>query len=785
VDEAVRALAEDLGPRMALVAVGGYGRQLMLPGSDVDLMVLHAGRGSGGGAKETAEQLFYPFWDEGLPLGHAVRTVEESLHAARDRVDVACSLLDARHVWGDRALFGRLEEALRALLSRQGDGFVERLRRDAQARHARHAPCSMALEPDLKEGSGGLRDVHAVGWVRQVRGGLLLRDKEAEALGEAEEVLVRLRSALHLETGKRTDRLFLEHQPHLAAAFGFDATEGLGATDALMRSLFEHARQVEHIRDLVFERAGADPGRQLDVPPVATPEEVMAAFAVAARSGAPLSSASLDALEAADLGPSPYEWTASTYRAFVEILAAGDPGSRAMEAMDRAGVLVRFLPQWEPVRCRPQRDPYHRFTVDVHLLQTAAVTARLLEEGSAQDPVLAAAAGAVPDRDAVLLGAFLHDIGKTGQGRHVEVGVREAGAALDRMGVADSTRAHVLFLVSNHLLLSETAVRRDLADENLVLDVSATVGDPGRLAMLYLLTAADAEATGPHARTPWRLALVRELVGKVQHVLESGVMAADRAEILQARTAAVRERLRDEPQRSVLHYLERLPRAYLLSVTPEAAAGHYRLLGPALAAAEVRTAAGSGERPGTYDLTVVAADRPGLLARIAASLALAGLNILSAQAFTTEDGVAIDLFTAEPAYLGDVDEERWRSVRHTLRRALDGRISLDHRVREKRRHYPPPSADVSTEVRVLNDASDFFTVVEVEASDRIGLLFDLARAFEELSLDVHLAKAATYGHRVVDVFYVRDLYGRKADDPEHAREIERVIRWRLDPEDQP
>jgi [protein-PII] uridylyltransferase len=488
-------------------------------------------------------------------------------------------------------------------------------------------------------------------------------------------------------------------------------------------------------------------------------------------------------LDAADLGPVPYEWTESTYRAFVEILGAGDPGSRALEAMDRAGLLVRFLPQWEPVRCRPQRDPYHRFTVDVHLLRTAAVAARLLEQGSPEDPVLAAAAGAVPDRDAVLLGALLHDIGKTGEGRHVEIGVRAAGAALDRMPVFEPTRAHVLFLVANHLLLSDTAVRRDLADENLVLDVAAAVADPGRLAMLYVLTVADAEGTGPHARTPWRLALVRELVGKVQHVLESGVMAAGRAEVLHARTSAVRERLREEPQ--VEAYLERLPRAYLLAVTPEAAAGHYRLLAPPLVAAEVRTAAGPGERPGTYDLTVVAADRPGLLARIAGSLALAGLNILSAQAFTTEDGVAIDLFTVEPAYRGDVDEERWRNVRHTLRRALDGRTSLDHRVRQKRRHYPPPPAEVATEVRVLNDASDFFTVVEVEAPDRIGLLFDLARAFEELSLDVHLAKVATYGHRVVDVFYVRDLYGRKADDPEHAREIERVIRWRLDLEEQP
>ncbi|HEV3474354.1 MAG TPA: ACT domain-containing protein, partial [Actinomycetota bacterium] len=246
------------------------------------------------------------------------------------------------------------------------------------------------------------------------------------------------------------------------------------------------------------------------------------------------------------------------------------------------------------------------------------------------------------------------------------------------------------------------------------------------------------------------------------------------------RLVRVRQLLEDEPRPSVDEYLERLPRPYLLGVTPETVAEHYRLVGPALAGAEVRTAAAPGSREGTYELTVVAADRPGLLAKIAGALALGGLNILSAQAFTTEDGVAIDVFVVDPGG-SEVDEERWRRIRQTLRKAIEGRVSLDYRLQEQRRHYAPARGDVPLRVRVLNDVSDFATVVEVEAPDRVGLLFDVARAFEELGLDVHVAKVATYGVRVVDAFYVRDLFGRKVEGDEHAREIERAILAWLSP----
>jgi [protein-PII] uridylyltransferase len=748
-------------------------------------MVLHAERRPQR-VRQAAERLFYPLWDARISLGHAVRTVDECLAGARERLDTACSLLDVRLLWGEASLVEDLRGRIHRLVSRDTPAFLRRLARDAADRHERHPACTTNLEPDLKGGAGGIRDLQSIDWGGRLfapdRRGLaaagLLRDREAVALDGAEEFLFRLRSALHLETGRAGDRVPRELQPALASAFGFDATEGLDAPDALMRHLFEHARAVEHVREAFFDRALAKERPEPEPARPRSPEEVVRAFAEGVHHGARLPAATLDAIEDADLGEPPYGWTDGTRDAFLEVLAAGIRGASALEAMDRLGLLSRFLPEWEAVRCRPQRDPYHRFTVDVHLLRTASTAAGLLEDPG-DDPMATQAVGAVRDRQALLLGAFLHDIGKTGHGRHVEGGTRIAARALDRMAVGVDTREAALFLVSEHLLLSDTAVRRDLSDENLVVDVAARVRDVERLAMLYLLTTADARATGIHAWTPWRQALIRELVAKVEHVLERGEMGADRAEALEERLASIRALLRQEEPGLVEAYLKRLPRAYLLTVSPETAVRHFDLVTPPLASAEARTDANPGDRPGTYEVTVVARDRPGLLAKVAGSLALAGLNILAARAFTTEDGVAIDLFTVEPAFRGEVDEERWRRMRTTLRKSLEGRISLEYRVREKRRHYPGPSVDIPVEVTVDNEASDFATVVEVSAPDRIGLLFDLARTFHELELDVHLAKVGTYGARVVDAFYVRDLYGGKVEDPEHVREIERAVVARL------
>ena len=332
--------------------------------------------------------------------------------------------------------------------------------------------------------------------------------------------------------------------------------------------------------------------------------------------------------------------------------------------------------------------------------------------------------------------------------------------------------------MAEHLLLPDTATRRDLGDDDLILDVAARIETPERLAALYLLAKADALATGPAAWTPWRQALIRELVAKVQRVFERGEMGVEVAERLADAIDRVRDLLPGEPSAEVERFILRMPRSYFLSIPPAQIARHYATIGPDLGRHDVRTSTRQGSRSGTYELLVVAADRPGLLSWIAGALSLAGLSILTAQVFTTEDGVAADLFEVQGAFEPVVGEERWREFRSLLRKAIDGRVSLEHRMTEKRRHYPERS-DTPVTVAVDNDASDFFTVIEIGAPDRIGLLYDITRTLSDMELDVHLAKVATYTDRVIDAFYVRDSVGRKLEDAQQTAKVGSAMRARL------
>ncbi|HEX6399967.1 MAG TPA: HD domain-containing protein, partial [Actinomycetota bacterium] len=704
-DAAIAELARRAGvpAGSAIAAVGGYGRRLLLPRSDLDLLLLHDATVD---VEELTHAVLYPLWDGGFEVGHAVRTVEGCREAC-SRLDAAAAMLDLRHVAGDEDLSREAADAVAAWAGSDVPAFVAAIAADAERRRERFGSTAHLLEPDLKEGAGGTRDVHAVWLIERALGGRLedaglLRGREREALAAAEAFLVRARSGLHLETGKRTDRLVLDHQPSIAAAMGFADEPRLSAIDGLMRAVFEHARQVEYLLGAVVGRF-EDPGSDRVASP-STPAEVLDALASHAEAGHEPPAALLDAIEDADL-PEEAAWDDDVRTAFARLLRAGERGAASLEVLDRLGLLDRYLPPWRDVRCRPQRDPYHRLTVDAHLTQSLRAMGRLLSgEGSQDDPVQAEAVKQVTRPDALLLGALLHDIGKTGEGGHVAVGTRVVEALLDRIGIDVEERALVRAMVAQHLLLPDTATRRDLTEENLILDVAAAIASQERLAALYLLAKADAEATGPAAWTPWRRTLIRELVAKVQHVLERGEMGAELAGRLADRVDELRELLVHEPPDEVEAFLRRIPRGYLLAVEPGRASRHFATISPSVGAREARAVHLEGLRPGTFELLVVARDRPGLLSWIAGSLALAGLSILTAQVFTTDDGVAVDLFEVEGVWEPEVPERRWREFRATLRRAIEGTVSLEHRVEEKRRWYPPPAIRAGVTVEVQNDA---------------------------------------------------------------------------------
>lgn len=792
-DARMRSLFEGAGAPtgIAVAAVGGYGRRQQLPRSDVDLLILHEPSTGPDEVAAVVERLLYPLWDEGLQVGQAVRTPQDCEEIARSRVDALTSMLDLRWLAGDAALTADVHRAVLAIVREEPQAFVERLREAARARRARFGAVGHRIEPELKEGEGGVRDIVSLGWLVCAVGPLeeagVVRERERGAVDAASEFLTRVRSALHLETGSRTDRLRRDLQPSIARAMGFEDRPGLVAEDALMRAVFEHARQVAHIVRSAFERSARSPGAADEPPSIAAGDAaaVLRALGERVALGRTLSPALLDEIEEAGV-PDPVVWTDDVRQAFLRLIAGGDDGVDALETLDRLGLLTRYLPAWSGVRGRPQRDPYHRYAVDRHLTGALREMNRMLSGATepseaVEDPLERDAVERIGDRDAVRLAALLHDIGKIGEGGHVEIGARVADETLERMGVTGPTRELAGFMVAQHLLLPDTATRRDLSAEDLILDLASRVGSPERLAALYLLAKADAVATGSAAWTPWRRALLRELVLKVQRVFDRGDMGEELAERLAERTDRLRTLLSDEPDEAVERFVMAMPRGYFLAQDPQRVAAHYRTIASAVGPSEVRVAAVEGSRPDTYELLVVASDRPGLLSWIAGALALTGLSILTAQVFTSVDGMAVDVFEVEGAFEARVADARWGEIRETLEAAVEGRIALDVRVADKRARYPSNDAPVS--VTLDNDASDFSTVIEVGAPDRIGLLYDITSALADLQLDVRVAKVATYAGRVIDAFYVRDALGGKVTDPAQIAEIESAVLARVDDED--
>lgn len=792
-DRAVIALWERAARgQMALVALGGYGRGELSPHSDIDLMVLHAGaRGVG----EVSQELFYALWDGGFKVGHATRTLKECVRLAKEELEAETSFIEPRLLAGDRALFDSFVEATLKTTRKRRDRFVAGVREMMRARHVTGGSATSQLEPNLKEGAGGLRDLHVLRWFAAVIGDLehegLVGAREAAQLDAAAELLHRVRSHLHYVTDHPTDVLLFQHQAPTAIFLGYDDAER-PADDAFMRDLFTATRAVEHVVSQVVTELSAGParavrssdpfavsgGRVVVVEPpdlAAEPHRALELFTL----GAPPGADALRWLEDALAGSPEIAWTDGVRRAFFRLLRTGHPA--VLEAADHARVFGRLIPEWEAVRCQPQRNVYHGFTVDAHLFNT--VTEVNLLAGPSTPEFERDVLAEVGDPDLLLLAALLHDVGKGTDEDHSVRGEKIALQVADRVGMQEPRRSTLAWLVRNHLLLVETATRRDLADENLVVDVAESIGTPERARLLFLLTVADGRATGPTAWSPWKASLVAELFIKVLHVLERGELASrDATDLARLRTKELRAALTRHPEERVSAHLEGLPRAYLLAFPTQVLIRHFALMDPELRNGDVRAHVGDADEPGVYEYTLVARDRPGLFGKASGVLALNGVNIVGAQCFTRADGIALEVYRCVGTFEPVIDDARWNRVASDLRRALKGTLSLEVRLAEKRSAYAGRVRKTKSEapkVIVDNGASDFQTVIEVHAPDRLGLLSDVTTAMADLSLDIQLAKIATYGEDVVDVFYVRDLDGQKVTDPEHVAEIERSLLHRL------
>jgi [protein-PII] uridylyltransferase len=740
---------------LALLAVGGYGRAELCPYSDLDVVLVHNGRRN---VAAVADAIWYPVWDQGVHLDHSVRRPAEVLSAGEEDLRVALGLLDARLVWGDPKVAEPLvAKALDRWRTRWGATWLPALAEQMEERRRVQGDVAFLLEPDLKEGHGGLRDVNVLR-AMAVYAPLLADYVDLDALVPAAAVLTQVRVELHRRAGRELDRLLLQEQDHVAEVLHYPdadvlmaAVSAAGRTiawiseDAWRRRRFWQPEQSQHRRGLLSKRPSAD-GAEAAPPPdegevepglaivggevALTPVAAVATdsslplrlAAVAAERRLPISRGALHRL-ADKMAPPPDPWPVETREALVRVLAAGRPAVDALEALDHQGLLVRILPEWAAVRNKPQRNAYHRFTVDRHLLEAAANAAELVDR--------------VDRPDLLLVGTLLHDIGKGYPGDHTDAGVVLVATLGRRMGFAPADVDVLVELCRLHLLLPDTATRRDLDDPTTIENVARAVGNTQTLRLLGALTEADSLATGSSAWGSWKAGLVAELVQRTAHLLEGGDEAA-------------------RPARTTGTWVTDVHRQMM---------------------EEVR----AGGRPAVLleppQVVVAAPDRPGLLASVAGTLALHGLDVRSADA-VAEDGVATEVFTVETGRSSWPDGAR---LREDLEAVLAARLALTDRLAERARAYdarrrPSAARPVVLEIIVDNAASATSTVVEVRAPDEVGLLHRVTQALFDCKLDVVSARASTLGDAVVDAFYVRDAAGAKVTDPEALGLVEQTLR---------
>jgi [protein-PII] uridylyltransferase len=765
-----RWLADLLGaePGVALVAVGGYGRRELLPRSDLDVLLLHDGRD---GIAGIADRIWYPVWDSGAHLDHAVRTVPQARRVARNDLKVALGLLSARHVAGN----ADLTESLRA-------GALTDWREAAPARLAElHEACderakvsgelAFLLEPDLKEARGGLRDVHAIqavaaAWVAPAPG---------PKVRAAYEQILDARHALHEVTGRRLDRLVLEEQDEVARALGL--LDG----DVLLRMLAGAARTISYAADQVFRQADRARGRRRRrraerrpladgvveqdgevvlaraADPAADPALVLRAAAAAAQAGLPLAPRTLARL--ADCPPLPVPWPGAARDSLIALLGAGHAAVPVWEAVDQEGLITALIPDWERVRNRPQRNPLHRFTVDRHLVETAANAAALTRE--------------VARPDLLLVAALLHDIGKGWPGDHSVSGAVVARDVCQRIGLPVADAELVAAAVRYHLLLPMTATRRDLDDPVTVRQVAKAVGSRALLDLLHALASADGLATGSAAWNDWKATLVADLTGRVSSVLDGeaprGPVPFRNDQLALAAAGGPAVTVRESPP----------PAAAGAGAGAAAAAGAGAGAGAAGAAG---AGAGAAVGPRSAEVTVVAPDRPGLLWRAAGVLASHRLAVRSANA-TSVDGIAISVFDVAPEF-GELPDATL--LASDLRRMLDGRLDVAGRLDRRARAVGPRSVAIpAPKVTLIDDASDTATVVEVRAHDAPGLLWRVGRALGDCGLDMRAARVETLGAEVVDVFYVTGADGKPLIDPDQRADTVAAVLTALGTQEPP
>ncbi|HKV56388.1 MAG TPA: [protein-PII] uridylyltransferase [Candidatus Binataceae bacterium] len=805
-----------LNQRLTVVARGGYGRSELNPYSDIDLLFLHDYK-PGPYLEIVTETILHALWDAGLIVGYSVRSAAECVKMAAADLKEKTAILDARLLAGDDKLYAQFDKALvNDVLNRDQQNFFKVKLEESRERHKKYGESVYLLEPQVKEGEGGLRDLHTALWLAKVKYKVhslvelvqraIIIDNELSEVSAAQDLLLRVRNSMHFLSRRHSDHLTFEFQEQIAPMLGFRDGDGLTASAHLMRTYYQQASAILRFSEGLIARVTEDmttsrffrriPGRQIR-PGVIIQNRVLGIADASLFKRAPINLLTIFA----DCQAHGVELSGSTYQlvrdnlgliddpmrrdsvagaALIGILGARQRVADTLEAMHRAGVLGAIIPEFGNLYARVLHDLYHIYTVDRHSLAAVRELERL-RAGEFKDanPLLTEVAREYDALPIIFLALLLHDIGKGHGHDHHERGAVLTAEVCRRLGCDSEQTDLVVFLVRNHLIMSQVAQKGDVEDDRTVNDFARLAGSIGRLKALYLLTFADMRAVAPKVYNNWRDMLLGDLYMKALKILEQGDReAVDPERRLVLVKAAVQSRLAatSADPSEISRFLDLMPERYFLTVPEADIALHFEAM---RTLNEQRLVCRHRHFPELEfsEFIVVTRDEPGLFSKIAGALTANYLNILSARITTRADGIALDVFHVanlqESGALA-MEEERWLRVERDLERVLEGQQDIAALVAGTLRSRLGGRKfvrRVQTEVTVDNRSSERFTVVDVFTQDRVGLLFAITHTLFKLGYIIHLARISTNADQALDVFYISDRTGEKIVDLERMRAL--------------
>ena len=819
VTESVYPLANPTsGEKLAIVAVGGYGRGELAPFSDIDLLFLLPYKQTPH-TEQVIEYLLYLLWDLGLKVGQATRSVTDCLRYAKGDLTIRTSLLEARYVWGEQALFSELKHRFESEIVRSTAAqFIEAKLAERDQRHQRLGDSRYQLEPNVKEGKGGLRDLHTLYWLTKyiyriddvgklVELGVLSPD-ESTRFERAQSFLWTVRCHLHYLAGRPEERLTFDMQTEIGARMGYTDRPGARGVERFMKHYFLVAKDVGDLTRIFcsileidqkgkrrlswlrwgqtrrrLEGFGLD-GDRLTVPSddffTKNPVALIRLFHVAQEHDLDIHPRALRAVtQSLRLVDSKLREDAEANRLFLDILTAKKNPEIALRRMNEAGVFGKFIPDFGRVVAQMQYDMYHVYTVDEHTLFAIGILHQI-ETGQlkAELPVASEIMPTIVSRRALYLATLLHDIAKGRGGDHSELGEKIALKLGPRLGLSAEETETVAWLVRWHLLMSSIAFKRDIGDPQTIQNFVDRVQSPERLKLLLVLTAADIRAVGPKVWNGWKAALLRELYHSALDVISGGLTVEPRDSRIAAAQAAARALLPDFTDAEYDSFTSRGYPFYWLSLDAETHARHARLMREAEASGAPLTVEKRVDAArAVTELTLYTADHPGLFSRIAGALAVSGANIVDAKIMTMSNGMALDTLWVQDHDGTPFDRtDKLAKLAFTFENVLTGELK-PHIELERPPAFPSRMSVFTVPPRVLIDnlASRSHTVIEVNGRDRPGLLWEVTRELTRLSLQVSSAKISTYGEKVVDVFYVKNLFGHKIEHEQKLAEIRTAL----------